>query len=386
MIPRRLTGNAAVDAVATMAVTGNVIPAAWYKTITTPSGKADLVAINILSDVLYWYRPKEVRDEFTGDVVAYEKRFAADCLQRSYEQLSEHFGISKRQAKDAVVRLEELGAVRRVFRNVECASGVMGNVMFIAIDPARVFELTYPEQAPAVGSDPMTEKRHSYDESGAAEGTPMAEFRHRYGENPTDIYKDYPETTKRQPSNQPSNQLAGAERGCEDGGQARASEAFESAWEKVPRSKASQCAREKAWRLWGEALGPEGVDEAFLARSYRRYVTQQENAGTEQRFIATLSTWLRPKKPIAGLSLEKALSDRENARARSKRQEAARRAEAEREAREEAELRREEEWRGSDPRAQELWAKARSLEGGFGAMSAAMDEYFAYKRERFEPG
>ena len=55
MIARKLTGNAAVDAIATMAVTGNVIPATWYKTITTSSGKADLVAINILSDVLYWY-------------------------------------------------------------------------------------------------------------------------------------------------------------------------------------------------------------------------------------------------------------------------------------------------------------------------------------------
>lgn len=93
MSSRKLTGNEAVDAMAAMAVTGNVIPATWYKTITTPSGKADLVAINILSDVLYWYRPREVRDEYTGDIVAYQKRFAADYLQRSYEQLSEHFGI-----------------------------------------------------------------------------------------------------------------------------------------------------------------------------------------------------------------------------------------------------------------------------------------------------
>ena len=115
MNPRKLTGNASVDAIATMAITGNVIPATWYKTITTASGKADLAAINILSDVLYWYRPSEIRDEATGDIIAYRKRFSADLLQRSYDQLAEHFGLSKRQAKDAVVRLEELGAVRRVF-------------------------------------------------------------------------------------------------------------------------------------------------------------------------------------------------------------------------------------------------------------------------------
>lgn len=381
MIPRKLTGNASVDAVAAMAVTGNVVPASWYKTITTASGKADLAAINILADVLYWYRPREVRDEFTGDVVAYQKRFSADYLQRSYEQLSEHFGISKRQAKDAVVRLEELGAVRRIFRNVECAAGVMGNVMFIAIDPARIFELTYPEPAPAEGPDPMAENRHSYDGDGARAGTPMTKFRHRYGENPTDIYKDYSETTDNHPANQPTNLGSGKE----DGGLAT-SEAFESAWEKVPRSKASQCAKEKAWRLWGEALESACADEGFLARSYRSYVVQQENAGTEQRFIATLSTWLKPKKPTAGLSLASALAKRESDRARRERELAARKAAAERDAADELERRREADWREGDPRAQELWAAAWDISSGFEAASAAMQGYVAYRDARLKPG
>lgn len=75
------------------------------------------------------------------------------------------------------MRLEELGAIRRVFRNVDCGAGTMGNVMFIAIDPARVLEFTYPDQSD--GLDPMTK------------------IRHRYGEKTPDIYKDYPETTQR---------------------------------------------------------------------------------------------------------------------------------------------------------------------------------------------
>ncbi len=381
MIPRKLAGNAGVNAVATMAVTGNVIPAAWYKTITTPAGKADLTAINILADNLYWYRPREVRDEFTGDVVAYQKRFSADYLQRSYEQLSEHFGISKRQAKDAVVRLEELGAVRRVLRNVECATGVVGNVMFIAIDPARIFELTYPEPEDPGASDPMTEKRHSYDGGDAHPGTPVTKFRHRYGENPTDIYKDYSEITNNHQSNHPTN-LA---RGKEDGGP-ETSDAFEGAWEKVPRSKASQCAKEKAWRLWGETLESADADEEFLAKSYRRYVTQQENAGTEQRFIATLSTWLRPKKPIAGLSLEAALAKRKADKARMRRERSARKAEAEREAAEELERKREAGWRESDPRARELWAAVWDVSRGFEEKTAAMSDYIAYRDAHLDPG
>ena len=384
MIPRKLTGNASVDAIATMAISGNVIPATWYKTITTASGKADLAAINILSDVLYWYRPSEIRDESTGDVIAYRKRFSADLLQRSYDQIAEHFGLSKRQAKDAVVRLEELGAIRRVFRNVDYGAGTMGNVMFIAIEPARIFELTYPEQSG--GLDPMAEKRHRYDGSDVEPGTPMSEFRHRCGEIPTDIYKDYSETTRRSSSDHPTNQPERLSCNKEDGGQAETSDEFESAWEKVPRSKASQCAKEKAWRVWGDTLDREEVDEGFLAKTYRRYVIQQENAGTEQRFIATLSTWLKPNRPIAGLSLESAISERRDARARLERQRAAQKAETELMEREAAIREQEAAWRESDPRAQELWARAWDFRGGFGHMGDAMHDYQAYRDEKFKPG
>ena len=264
MIPRKLTGNAAVDAIATMAVTGNVIPATWYKTITTSSGKADLVAINILSDVLYWYRPREVRDEYTGDVIAYQKRFASDYLQRSYEQLSEHFGISKRQAKDAVVRLEELGAVKRIFRNVECGSGMMGNVMFIAIDPKRIAELTYPEQNPC--PDPMAKKRHRYDGENITAGTPMAEFRHRYGEKSPDIYKDYSETTKRLSSDQPTNQPGKLSSDKEDGGLAETSDEFESAWEKVPAPKPPSAPRRRPGECGATRLDARGLTRTSLQR------------------------------------------------------------------------------------------------------------------------
>ena len=378
MGPRKLTGNAAVDAIATMAVTGNVIPATWYKTITGPTGKADLVAINILSDILYWYRPREVRDEFTGDVVAYQKRFSADLLQRSYEQLADHFGISKRQAKDAVVRLEELGAIRRVFRNIESSAGTMGNVMFIAISPKRVYELTYPESDAA--PDPMTEKRHSYDGAVAKADAPMAKIRHRYGEKSPDVYKDYSETTER-PSNQPAGFPCG-----EEGGTAETSEDFESAWEKVPRAKASQCAKEKAWRVWRESLLSDEVDEAFLAKSYRRYVSQQEDAGTEGRFIATLSTWLKPNRPIAGFSLETALEERRERKDRAARTRAKRQAEREREQEEMRMRELEKSWREADAEAQRLWAMAWDAKGGFERMGDAMRTYRAYRDERFKPG
>ena len=43
------TENAIVNAVGKMAFTGNVIPEVWYKTIVSPKGKVNLLAVNILA-------------------------------------------------------------------------------------------------------------------------------------------------------------------------------------------------------------------------------------------------------------------------------------------------------------------------------------------------
>ena len=138
--------------------------------------------------------------------------------------------------------------------------------------------------------------------------------------------------------------------------------------------------------MWSDTLGCEGVDEDFLAKAYRRYVIQQENSGTEQRFIATLSTWLKPNRPVAGLSLESAIAKRRSERARFERQRAEREAEARRQQEEERINRLEAEWRDSDPVAHELWAKAWDFSGGFDHLGDAMSDYRAYRDEKFKPG
>ena len=57
------TGNTKVDQTGQIRLTGNVTPQIWYRTITRENGKPHLLAIAILSDIVYWYRPAEVRDE-----------------------------------------------------------------------------------------------------------------------------------------------------------------------------------------------------------------------------------------------------------------------------------------------------------------------------------
>ena len=42
---------------------GNVIDHGWFKTLTLDNGKPNMVAISILGEVVYWYKPTEERDE-----------------------------------------------------------------------------------------------------------------------------------------------------------------------------------------------------------------------------------------------------------------------------------------------------------------------------------
>ena len=51
------SGNEIVDAMGSINISGNIIPAVWYRTITKENGKPYLLAIVILADIVYWYRP-----------------------------------------------------------------------------------------------------------------------------------------------------------------------------------------------------------------------------------------------------------------------------------------------------------------------------------------
>ena len=137
------TGNEIVDENAKLNISGNIIPQVWYRTIIRESGKPNLTAIIILADIVYWYKPTEIRDEGTGQVIGVRKKFKSDLLQRSYQQISEQFGISKKEATNAVVFLEKLGVVKRVFRTISMNGIVVNNVLYLELIVDRLKKLTY---------------------------------------------------------------------------------------------------------------------------------------------------------------------------------------------------------------------------------------------------
>ena len=145
------SGNIIVDAMGSVNITGNVIPAVWYRTITKENGKPYLLAIVILADIVYWYRPSEVRDQGSGHILGWKKKFSEDILRQSYQYYADLFGESKKTVKTAMDSLEKLQVIRREFRTVSYGEGlVCNNVMYVELKPDMLYQLTFPEEIPAV--------------------------------------------------------------------------------------------------------------------------------------------------------------------------------------------------------------------------------------------
>ncbi|MGO3752042.1 MAG: DUF6017 domain-containing protein [Peptoniphilaceae bacterium] len=135
--------NEVVDKIGQMHFSGNIIPATWYKTIVRDNKKPYLNAIIILSDVVYWYRPTEVRDEQSGQLIGFKKKFRDDLLQRSYQQIADQFGMSKREATNAVVFLEKLGVIEREFRTIKAGGTILNNVLYLKLNAEVLYTITF---------------------------------------------------------------------------------------------------------------------------------------------------------------------------------------------------------------------------------------------------
>ena len=149
------TGNPVCDQLICADFSGNLIPQRWYRVFVKSElnrPKPHLLAVNILADIVYWYRPAVIRNE-RGQITGYRKKFRGDLLQRSYAQLAETFGCSARQAKEAILFLEQTGVIKRVLRTVQANGREYANVLFLSLNAARLMELTAPEQSSGVFSD-----------------------------------------------------------------------------------------------------------------------------------------------------------------------------------------------------------------------------------------
>ncbi|QBL97942.1 DnaD domain protein [Exiguobacterium phage vB_EauM-23] len=149
------SGNTIVDNMAQFNPTGIIIPHTWFKAIQK-SGKPYMPAIVALAEIVYWYRPKVERDESSGRLIGYKKRFKADKLQKSAGGLAETFGFTKKQMTDAMSFLQKMNLIDIELRTITTGDGVrLNNVRFIEINSKKVFEITYPMTSKLQGYDPQ---------------------------------------------------------------------------------------------------------------------------------------------------------------------------------------------------------------------------------------
>ena len=162
-----------VAAMQTISLTGNVIPRSWRHWIKRDSGKVHNTAIDVLAELIYWYRPIEVVDEKTGRVSEWRKKFKADKLQKSYQDLADSLGHTKRQSMAAVKWLEAKGYITTEFRHFSWGS----NILYIEVNPEVIENVTFnlpknpndlnprPKSKPEPDADPIPDQNSSADPS-----------------------------------------------------------------------------------------------------------------------------------------------------------------------------------------------------------------------------
>lgn len=175
---------------------GNMYSMNWFKHLKTNAGLTDLIGVVLLSDIFYWYQPTEVRDESTGKVVGYRKKFKADKLQRSYSQFSEMFGLTKNQVRDALKRLENAGLITIEFRHVTTKVGTkVANVMFVEAVPERIAEITYGTECHNECHDEGNDECHASEISEGVVGNFLTRHQKKPDTNTETTTKTTTETT-----------------------------------------------------------------------------------------------------------------------------------------------------------------------------------------------
>jgi len=126
-----------VDKISNINFQGNLTPDSWFQHIKRKTikgnSKTDLLAVFILSEIIYWYRK----------TIESKRKFNSDKWQISYLALADKLGSTKRAVKRSVDLLIELGLITREFRNFATKTGlVLSNVMFIEPVPDKIIAIT----------------------------------------------------------------------------------------------------------------------------------------------------------------------------------------------------------------------------------------------------
>lgn len=208
------SGCQVADRIGELEIVGNIVPHLWYKNITFSSGKAHFVAITLLADIVYWYRPTMIRDD-SGIIIGARTKFKGDMLQKSYQAFADTYGFTKRQVKDAIDFLVDHHLLVREFRTISSSSIILSNVMYVqpvADNVKRLMEercnvtelasvcppVTLERTSPSVPTDAQLRQEEgapemeegTYTESTSKNSSENHEQQQRAGECPVTFFKE----------------------------------------------------------------------------------------------------------------------------------------------------------------------------------------------------
>jgi len=104
--------------------TVNRIPNSWYFTVVLDNNKPDNVAITILAEVMRLHA-------IDG---SYEFHFG-------YKYFQDNFNYSRYQIRNALVRLEKIGLIKRIYQTVLIHNRKFNNEMFLVLNQMKLNEL-----------------------------------------------------------------------------------------------------------------------------------------------------------------------------------------------------------------------------------------------------
>lgn len=246
----------------------------------------EVMAIALLSEIVYWYRPTEVRDEHTGALLGYRKRFQGDKLQRSYQAFAEQFGFGKRETADALKRLRDAGFITLDLRTVEMLDGVKcSNILFVGINPQAIAAITTPSSVSpesnsnnAISDTAITLKRNTPRRHNGTGDTPNVDTN-------TEI------TTETKNTIDASADASAPARSARQ----EYSPEFEQAWQEYPK-RAGGNSKSAAFKAW-KARIREGIKPETMLDGVKRYaawVRATGNTGTQ--FVKQAATFFGPDR------------------------------------------------------------------------------------------
>ena len=193
--PKKIVANKQYNTIYHPILTGNITPNDWYEKFTNSRGKPDLSLISVLSEIVYWYRPKKIKDNQTGNIT-YVNKFLGDTWQTSYEHFEKKFGFNREKLRRIFVKLEQMGICAREFRNVKLRGQTYNNRLFIHL--SSQFLSSYNDKKKF--SELKTHKNHVKPDSSAPkreEGSPHFVGDHLIdNKNKNNIFKNRSKTCK----------------------------------------------------------------------------------------------------------------------------------------------------------------------------------------------